>query len=224
MCKKHGNSETYKDGKCKVCVRERAALYRSKNAEKIKAYRNAYDAKNSEAIKAQRAAYYEANKAKWTASYDPIEKAAYNAEYHRRTYKGGAREKAIVYAKQWANANPESRLAIVKKSRNASGTWKAYVRAWKKQSGDVAKRRAAKNNRTPPWLTEDDLWLMREAYSLRALRDRVTGAKWHVDHIVPLRGMNVCGLHVPDNLQVITAALNLAKGSKLHFQLKELPK
>lgn len=138
---------------------------------------------------------------------------------HRHTCISCTKKKAA----QWAKANPEARLAIVKKSRNANDTWKTYVGEWKKQSGDVAKRRAAKEKRTPGWLLDDDLWLMREVYSLRALRDRVTGIKWHVDHVVPLRGKHVCGLHVPENLQVIPATLNLAKGNKLHFQLKELP-
>ena len=224
MCAKHENSEKYKDGKCKLCARERTTNYRGLHVEARAAYAKAYRLKNKDNIKAKAAAYYALNKTKWIENYDPVKKAAYNSEYHNRTYSGVRRDTAIAYSKQWAKENPEARLAIVKKSRAKSDVWRTYAAHWKKASGDVAKRRAAKNNRTPPWLTEDDLWLMREAYSLRALRDRVTGAKWHVDHIVPLRGMNVCGLHVPSNLQVIPAALNLAKGNKMHFQLSEFPK
>ena len=41
-----------------------------------------------------------------------------------------------------------------------------------------------------------------------------TGVLYVVDHIWPLKGENSCGLHVPWNLQVITHARNVAKGSK----------
>jgi len=77
-----------------------------------------------------------------------------------------------------------------------------------------AKRRAAKLKRTSSWLTEDDLWMMQEAYSFAKEREKYTGIKWHVDHIIPLQGNLVSGLHVPNNLQVITAYDNLSKSNK----------
>jgi len=76
------------------------------------------------------------------------------------------------------------------------------------------KRKITLLNRTPSWLTEDELWIIKEAYSLSALRTKMLGFSWHVDHIIPLRGKNVSGLHVPENLQVIPAIYNLRKTNK----------
>jgi len=77
-------------------------------------------------------------------------------------------------------------------------------------------RKCAQKQRTPQWLTKDDLWLMREAYALASLRTKMLGIQYEVDHFVPLQGETVSGLHVPNNLQVIPRALNRAKWN--HFE------
>lgn len=76
-----------------------------------------------------------------------------------------------------------------------------------------AKRKAAHLQRTPNWLTEDDHWLMEQAYELAAARTRMLGFVWHVDHIYPLQGKLVSGLHVPLNLQVIPGVENRSKSN-----------
>ena len=78
----------------------------------------------------------------------------------------------------------------------------------------TAKRRAARLKRTPKWLTEDDLWIIREIYKLAADRTKLHGFSWHVDHIVPLQGDNVSGLHTIYNLQVIPGVENSRKRNK----------
>ncbi len=81
-------------------------------------------------------------------------------------------------------------------------------------AASAAKRRAVKIQRTPNWLSKLDIWLIEEIYVLAALRTKLTGVVWHVDHIVPLQGELVSGLHIPVNLQVITAKENMYKSNK----------
>jgi hypothetical protein len=97
---------------------------------------------------------------------------------------------------------------------------KARVQKWKRENPaktneNTAKRRAARVKRTPAWLTEDQRRQMRRMYEEAARRTRETGVKWQVDHIIPLLGKTVCGLHVPENLQLLTATENQKKGNKI---------
>lgn len=78
----------------------------------------------------------------------------------------------------------------------------------------VRKRQIAKLNRTPKWLSPDDLFIIEEAYHLAKLRTELTSIPYHVDHILPLQGKTVSGLHVPTNLQVIPAKENLKKSNR----------
>lgn len=77
-----------------------------------------------------------------------------------------------------------------------------------------AKRRARKLSATPGWLTSDDINSIKELYLIAQMFKLYTGQEYHVDHIVPLQGQNVCGLHVPWNLQILTAEENLRKSNK----------
>ena len=76
---------------------------------------------------------------------------------------------------------------------------------------DSAIRRALKNNATPQWA---DKKAIKKIYHDCILFNQQTGIKHEVDHIVPLRGLNVTGLHVESNLQIISSIKNRSKSNK----------
>jgi hypothetical protein len=84
-------------------------------------------------------------------------------------------------------------------------------------------RSARKINATPPWLTEEHKTQMAEKYWLARDLQCVSGEQYHVDHIIPLKGKDVCGLHVPWNLQVLPAYINLAKSNKTSPKEGQVP-
>lgn len=72
-------------------------------------------------------------------------------------------------------------------------------------------RRAYKHKATPKWLSAEQLESIRYTYWLCADLKVTSGESYEVDHIVPLKGKNVCGLHVPWNLQILPANINRTK-------------
>jgi len=128
-----------------------------------------------------------------------------NRELHNirvKRWQTANKDKVRKDAKAWAKANPEKIAAKTKRYRQTHPD-----RATAIAVASVAKRA----KRVPQWLTSDDRWLMREAYKLAKLRTQLFGFIWEVDHIIPLRGEFVSGLHVPTNLQVIPKTENRNK-------------
>jgi 5-methylcytosine-specific restriction endonuclease McrA len=80
---------------------------------------------------------------------------------------------------------------------------------------DTSVRRRRHREATPVWLTKDERLKMRELYVQARKLTALTNEQYVVDHIVPLQGETVCGLHVPWNLRVITQEKNLKKSNKL---------
>jgi hypothetical protein len=56
--------------------------------------------------------------------------------------------------------------------------------------------------------------MIEQAYYLAKARTEMLGFEWHVDHVVPLQGKQVSGLHTPSNLAVIPGAENCRKNSR----------
>lgn len=75
-------------------------------------------------------------------------------------------------------------------------------------------RYAAKLQRTPKWLTQEQKAQIKWAYDRAAAYTAFSGIKYEVDHIIPLQGENVSGLHVPWNLQILTKSENVSKGNR----------
>ena len=71
-----------------------------------------------------------------------------------------------------------------------------------------------KKNRIPKWVDKDHMWLIKEVYELAQIRTKEFGFPWHVDHIIPLQGELVSGLHVIENLQVLPGVENIKKKNK----------
>lgn len=119
------------------------------------------------------------------------------------------------YSKQYEIANKERiqarRAENIEMRRETKRLWV------KKNLGLVlasnANRRAAKLQRTPTWLSDFDKIKIKCLYQLAAMRNKESGQTWHVDHIIPLQGEFVSGLHVPSNLRVIPAIENMRKSN-----------
>lgn len=116
------------------------------------------------------------------------------------------RKKQAERAKRWFLSNKQ-------KSSDNSNAWRRRNLA--KAAARQRRRWATKLNCTPPWA---DHAKIQEFYDLaRRLTDE-TGIPHEVDHIYPLMGKDVTGLHIPINLQVLPQSENRSKGNRVHWE------
>lgn len=171
---------------------------------------------------AQDKTYYEANREKRLAQF----KARYeaNREKHLAQVKANYeanREKRLAYAKAYREANREKCAARATAYYEANkDEVSSQQKVWRRSNPDkvtakCARRRAKKLQATPPWMTKEDFAAVGEWYQIAKDLQWLSEEPLHVDHIVPLQGKETCGLHVPWNLQVLPANMNLSKGNKI---------
>ena len=136
------------------------------------------------------------------------------------------KQKSTEYHSLWVRKNREKNRLIARKSyakkvggvkRNMNHTTESRAQWFRDKSNQRCGR--AKQARFTDEFTS---FVNKEAHELRKLRNKLTGLEWHVDHVLPLRGKDICGLHIWSNLQVIPKIVNLRKGAKnpLHEKWK----
>jgi len=146
---------------------------------------------------------HEAGKARLKAAH--AKRVAENPNFYSERY-AKYQESDLQRSKEMYQANIEKR--------------RAYQRHWSKTNRGIAnalgrKYKLKKAKATPLWLTPEQLYNMQCTYKVAAQLSATSSEKWHVDHIVPIRGKDVCGLHVPWNLQLLPAKMNMAKGNRV---------
>jgi hypothetical protein len=137
------------------------------------------------------------------------------ADYFRKYNK---REDVKDRKNEWYQENRES--VINNAATRPAHVLREYRNAWKANNktqvlADNKVRRRKHRDATPPWLTRKQKSEIRQLYQIAITMTQTTGEQYVVDHIVPLRSHEVCGLHVPWNLRVITQEENLKKSNKL---------
>lgn len=194
----------------KEAIREKKKAYYQANKEKIKKKVLEYHHANKEACNAKSRKYYQEHKEhikKKNTEYYFTNKEARKEinDLRHKKYREENRETAKESSAKWRNNNREKSNLLSKLWRQANpAKCRSYVR----------NRQAAQLQRTPKWLTADDFKAIEAFYWEAKNKEIETGVRHHVDHIIPLRGKNVSGLHVPANLQVIRAAENSRKGNR----------
>jgi hypothetical protein len=140
-----------------------------------------------------------------------------------RKWRAENPDKVRAYSAKWNAANPEQRREIERswRARNPDRVAAHNSKAGRKWASNnkgrrlasVRARQLAKRQRTPAWA---DHVMIRAYYETAAELTVATGIPHEVDHVIPLQGELISGLHVHDNLRILTRSENRSKQNRWH--------
>lgn len=141
---------------------------------------------------------------------------------HKRAWYLRNREKIL------AKSKTRDKAAKAEYDKQRREDLKEHFKDYDKQRSQLPHRKALKREHTrkrvmtlkqatPLWLSELDQLVIKEIYHLAVLRSEALGVDFDVDHVIPLHGTTVSGLHVPSNLQLLPRSQNIRK--KNYFEL-----
>lgn len=202
----HKDGRYASGGQCVTCTylrRSEAAKDREAENARLREYRS----KNKDAYSSRRRAYYQENLDK--------ERARRRAD-NKKHY-----EKRSETAKRYKEANKD-------RVRDAMKAWREKnvdnIRAYRRRNRDYVTARAAVRRArlaVPSWVTGEEKKQMRQIYRKARQLSDATGIPHEVDHIIPLQGDLVCGLHVPSNLRITTQFENRSKRNRFFPEILE---
>jgi hypothetical protein len=176
-------------GRCITCSKAKHAEWMAVNVERKREYDRAYYRENAEAINAADREAYAANS------------EAFNEKQ-----------------RNWRAQNPDLVSAANRRKREKHGDRLRARRRQHYRENSAAYKAAAVARKehiriaTPLWA---NLKKIEATYAEAERLTKKTGIPHHVDHIYPLRGKTMCGLHVEGNLQILRAIVNLRKSNRV---------
>lgn len=201
-----------------MASKEYSRKYYLANREKFLAARKKYVSENRDKVLADKKLDYQKHKEKRDAGKKQwIEKNRedINARNRERYWKNRERER--LRSKKYQLENKAKCNEKARRWRmNNKGRNHINVKMWRmgNKTGANAKsalHRAKKYNVAVPWANLEEI---KRIYDMAALMTRLTGIEHHVDHVYPICGNTVTGLHVEHNLRVIPGRENQSKSNK----------
>lgn len=215
VCENVKPQTQFKEKGSKACIncqlernRARGKIYYQDNKEVVLKRTKAYKIENADKVKVMIKTWYEANKDHvLSQSKERRSKPDVKVREQERSKLYYEQRKQEIQAKRKVSLmSDDTRITALKDYQTLY-----YLENKDKAMSKCAKRRSVKLNALAKWA---DMKLIRRFYTESRLKTKQTGVKHVVDHIIPLQGKFVSGLHVETNLQVITETENLAKFNK----------